>query len=365
MRLVWIIVGLVGLLTSPVVAATSSDIDVMIARYAAEHQFNGTILVEEQGRRLHAASYGVADRAFGIPAASDHRYRLASVTKLFTSVLVLQLVDQSKIDLAAPIATYLPDYPGGGADRVTVRQLLNHSSGLAPFDRVESYQQGFSQGMPQYQQPMSLAQLLTFCCSGPLVATPGAAFAYNNADYIVLAAMIEKVTGRSYEAVLRERILAPLALADSGIAYSQPIIARLVPTYFYRDDSKTLVRDMPVYAENWHAAGAMYSSADDLARFADALFGGKLLSPRGLDALLMPGHDDYGLGLWSYSIRRGGLAYHVAKRPGSIMGANAVLYRLRERDLTIILLANTNLTDLDVFAQRIANQFVGEPAPKK
>ena len=102
----------------------------------------------------------------------------------------------------------------------------------------------------------------------------------------------------------------------------------------------------------------MYSTAGDLARFADALFGGRLLRPDMLDRMLAPGLDDYGYGLWSYSFTRGGRSWRVAKRPGRIMGANAVLYRLLDTDANIILLANTNRADLDVFAQRIADALV-------
>jgi CubicO group peptidase (beta-lactamase class C family) len=112
---------------------------------------------------------------------------------------------------------------------------------------------------------------------------------------------------------------------------------------------------MPVYYENWWAAAGMYSSADDLRRFADALFGGRLLKPATLERMLRPGLDDYGYGLWSYRVVRGGHSHRVAKRPGRIMGANAVLYRLLDRPATIVLVANSNRTDLDILAQHIAD----------
>jgi CubicO group peptidase (beta-lactamase class C family) len=137
-------------------------------------------------------------------------------------------------------------------------------------------------------------------------------------------------------------------------------VPRLAPTYFWRDDQNRLIADMPVYWENWDASGALYSTAGDLARFADALYCGRLVRPELLARLLRPGLDDYGYGLWSYSFTRGGRTWRVAKRPGSIMGANAVLYRLLDRGVTIALLANTNRTDLDAFAQRIANRLVDQ-----
>lgn len=345
--------------------ALAQPLRAMIAPYAATHDFSGTILVTERGRRLYSGSFGLADRAFAVPATLDTRYRIASVTKLFTAALVLQLRDEGKLDVTKAIDAYLPDYPGEGASRITLHQLLDHTSGIAQFDTIGSYQEAFAAGIAQYQRPMTLAALIAHCCSGKLTATPGTAFVYNNADYLVLAAILERVTGRSYEALLRERILVPLRLAGTGLLHWDAIVPRLAPTYFFRDDSKTLIADMPVYFDNWSAAGAMYSTAPDLARFADALYGGELVSPASLDLLLAPGLDDYGYGLWSYAITRGGRIYHVAKRPGSIMGANAVLYRLRERGLTIVLLANTNRADLDIFAQKIANVFIGEPPSRR
>jgi CubicO group peptidase (beta-lactamase class C family) len=339
-----------------------ADLPGFIDAYAAEHDFNGVIRVEAKGEAIHARAFGLADRAFAVPVTGDTRFRIASITKLFAAVLVLQLQEEGRLNVDDLVGRHLPDLPGEAGGRVTLRQLLNHTSGLAPLDTVGSYQEAFADGMPHYQRPMTSAALVAGCCTGALVAEPGTVFAYNNADYILLAAVIERVTGQGWEAVLRDRILSPLGLADTGVAHWDAITERLAPTYLHRDDTGTLIADMPVYYENWSAAGAMYSTARDLAVFADALYGGRLLKPESLEPLLAPGLDDYGFGLWSYSINRGGQTWHVAKRPGSVMGANGVVYRLREADLTIVLLSNTNLTDLDVFAQRIANRWIDNHA---
>ncbi|HEU0053087.1 MAG TPA: serine hydrolase domain-containing protein [Longimicrobium sp.] len=341
--------------------AQATDLAAAIDGYAREHDFSGTILVRDGGRILHRRSYGPADRAFAVPVDDSTRFRVASITKLFAAVLVLQLAQEGKLSLDGTIVTYLPDYPGGGGDRVTLHQLLNHTSGIANFDgNVTSVAQAFAEGIEQYQRPRTPAALLRRCCSGPLAGEPGKAFDYNNADYIVLGNVVERVTGKPFAEVLAERILRPLGLRDTGMLRADTIVRRLAPTYFWRDDTKELVNDLPVYIENWYAAGAMYSTAGDLATFADALFGGRLVSAESLRRLLAPGLDEYGYGLWSYSFTRDGATHRVAKRPGRIMGANAVLYRFLDRDTTVILLANTNRADLDEFAQRIANLLVGQ-----
>lgn len=339
-------------------AAAQADLGTMIAAYAQEHGFSGTVLVHDGGRVRYHGSFGQAERAFGTPADNTTRYRVASITKLFTAALVMQLHQEGRIHVDSAIRAYLPDYPGQGADRVTLHQLLNHTSGLEGFDRERSFQEAVENGIERYQKPHTSAALLARCCGGALAGTPGQAFSYNNADYIVLGLVIERVTGRPYAEVLAERILRPLGLRDTGMMRSDTILPRLASTYFYPDDTGRPMPDLPVYWENWYAAGGMYSTTTDLLAFADALYGGRLLRPESLERLLAPGLDEYGYGLWSYSFERGGRRYRVAKRPGSIMGANAVLYRLLDPGATIVILANTNRADLDELAQRVADVLV-------
>lgn len=340
-------------------AAQPPSLARMIEGYAVEHGFSGTILVQRGDSLLYHRGFGVAERAFGTLATPATKYRVASITKLFTAVLVLQLHQEGKLDVDGTIGAYLPDYPGQGADRVTLHQLLNHTSGIEGFDRERSFQEAVENGIERYQKPHTVDALMARCCGGGLVAEPGAAFNYNNADYIVLGRIIERVAGKPYAEVLEERILRPLGMRDTGMMRHDVILPRLSSTYFYPDDTGRSIPDLPVYWENWYAGGGMYSTTADLLVFANALFGSdRLIGVEARRRLLAPGQDEYGYGLWSYSFRREGREHRVAKRPGSIMGANAVLYRLLDLDATVVILANTNRTDLDEFAQRIADALV-------
>lgn len=331
----------------------------VIEGYAREHELSGTVLVRKGGQTLYRGSFGVAERAFGVPADDSTRYRVASITKLFTSVLVLQLHQEGKLHVDSTISAYLPAYPGEGADRVTLHQLLNHTSGIEPYDRERSFQEAVDNGIERYQKPHTTAALLARCCSGRLVSEPGSTWSYNNADYILLGLIIERVTGKTYAEVLNERILRPLGMRDTGVLRFDAIVPRLARTYYRREETGTLIDDLPVYMENWYSAGAMYSTAPDLLTFADALFAGdRLLRPDSRTRLLAPALDEYGYGLWVYSFVKNGARHRVAKRPGSIMGANSVLYRLLDVDATVVILANTNRADLDRFAQRIGDALV-------
>jgi D-alanyl-D-alanine carboxypeptidase len=333
--------------------------------YAHEHEFSGTITIAESGRVTLSRSYGFANRAFRIPNTPRTRFRVASITKAFTSTLILQLVDDGLLDVQQPFGRYLPGYHGPGADRITVHQLLNHTSGLANYDKITSAEQAFTSGIPAYQTPLTAAQLLERVSRDTVVHPPGSVFDYNNGEYIILGRIIEQLCGKPYATVLSERILRPLGMANSGVLRQSMIVDSLADSYFYRDDLKALANDLPVYAENWDAAGAMYSTSADLLRFASALFGARLLKPASLEQMLRPGLEDYGYGVWSFESKFGDATYHVVKRPGRIMGTNSQLFRIVERDITIILLANTGSADLDEFAAELGRRVVAAQLPRR
>jgi D-alanyl-D-alanine carboxypeptidase len=349
----------IALLLRQGVLAQTTPLDSFVAAYAKEHNFNGTILVQKEGKVTFARSFGLANIPFQVPNTHRTRYKIASITKLFTSVLILQLYEQGRVDLNKTLGTYLPGYTGEGADKVTVHQLLNHTSGLANFDAVKDMATALKSGLPNYQTPYTSDQLLARFCSGKLVNPPGKVFDYNNGDYIVLGKIVERLYGKTYEQVLGERILRPLKMGNTGMLRQSDIIPRLADTYFFRDDLKTLVHDLPVYPENWYAAGGMYSSVDDLLTFSNALFGARLLKKETLALLTKPGLDDYGYGLWSYETKIKGRKHRVVKRPGQIMGAQTQLYHFLDEDVTVIILSNTGTTDLDEFVAEIGKRAVG------
>lgn len=336
--------------------------EAFIADYAGKHQFNGTVVVKQRGEVVYSRSFGKADMAFAVPNTRQTKYRIASITKLFTATLVMQLYEQKRLDPERTIATYLPDYAGPAAQRVTVHQLLNHTSGIDNMDKVASAGQAIAEGLPAYQHPYSSDQLLAHFASGPLVHEPGKVFEYNNADYVILGKIVERLYGKRFDEVLSERILRPLAMADSGMLQQHDIVEGLASTYFMREDLGRLANDLPAYPENWYAAGAMYATADDVLKFSDALFEGRLLKPATLARMFAPGLDDYGYGLWTYTTMVDGKPYRVVKRPGRIMGAQSQLYRFLDEDLTVVILSNTGTTDLDAFVAGIGKRYVARKA---
>lgn len=340
------------------VPARAADVDAFVRDYAQQHGFSGSIRIVRPGKPDYVRSFGLANLAFEVPNRTHTKYRIASITKLFTATLILQLRDRGRLDLDRPIRAYLPDYAGRGGDTITVHQLLNHTSGLPNFDQVAEAADAIRDGLPTYQKPYTSDQLLAKFCSGDPLHAPGTTFDYNNGDYVVLGKIVERLYGQPYERVLRERILDPLRMKDSGFLHQSDVVAGLADAYFRHDDRKTLSPDLPVYPENWYAAGALYSTTADLATFSRALFDGRLVGRDSLERMFRPGLDDYGYGLWSYQTRLGGAARRVVKRPGRIMGAQAQLFHVFDPDLTIVLLANTASADLDEFVAQIAKRAV-------
>jgi D-alanyl-D-alanine carboxypeptidase len=210
----------------------SSEFDSFIVSYAKDHNFNGTILIQNGGQIQYHQSFGYANQQFKVPNSNETKYKIASITKLFTATLILQLYEQGKIDLIKTIQTYLPNYTGEGAEKVTIHQLLNHTSGMVNYDTVKSVESAVKNGPPPiYQKTMTTDEILEQYCSSALVHEPGKVFDYNNSEYIILGKIIEHLYGKPFEQVLKENILQPLKIINSDMLYQFDIIDGLADTF--------------------------------------------------------------------------------------------------------------------------------------
>jgi len=348
---------LILLIITSSLCGQSPDLGNFVDSYVKNHNFSGTILIKENDRIQFHTSYGSAERQFNIPNTNETRYKIASVTKIFTSVLILQLYEQGKIDLDSSVKTYISDYQGEGADVITIRHLLNHTSGL-PYIGPKSKEEAIEKGMEEFQMPHSIDEAIKKYYSHDLVNKPGDVFNYSNGDYIILGKVIENIYRKSYKEVLSQQILRPLEMSSSGLLFQYDVIENLADSYYTMNDSSGLVNDLPVFIQNWYSAGAMYSTTSDLSKFSNALFSGKLLKQETLRLMLIPGLDQYGCGLWIYDQEKNGKKHKVIKRPGDIMGTKSMFVYLPDEYLSIIILANTDSTDLDDFSYQIINHLV-------
>jgi CubicO group peptidase (beta-lactamase class C family) len=338
------------LLAVPSFAATHAErIDALISAYNKMRQFNGSALVAEKGSVILQKGYGLANMEWQIPNTPDTKFRLGSITKQFTSMVIMQLVSEGKIKLDDKITTYLPDYRKDTGDKVTVRNLLTHTSGIPSYTSIP----GFFQN--QSRDPYTVSDFVKKYTMGDLEFEPGSKYVYDNSGYFLLGAIIERVTGKSYEKNLQERIFDPLGMKDSGYDHSNTVIAHRASGYVLTpggyENAPYLDMTIPF------AAGSLYSTVADLYKWDRALYTDKLLSPELKKAVFTPNLNDYAFG---WVVRKSKLdnqaEVNMIMHGGGINGFNTTINRFPDTQDLIVLLDNTSRGDkLDDLARGIAD----------
>jgi len=177
----------------------ADKLEELLTTYALHGKFQGSILVAEENEIIYKKGFGVANMEWDIPNQPDTKFRIASITKQFTALLIVQLASENKLDLNVPISTYLPDYPKKSANIITIQHLLTHTSGIPEFDDFVNY----NDIERNRYRPNELVNIFA---NGDLQFTPGEKFSYTNPGYVILGVIIEKITGKRYEQVLQDRI---------------------------------------------------------------------------------------------------------------------------------------------------------------
>lgn len=238
-------------------------------------RWSGTLGIARRDTTLLIRPIGFADRERRIPNAADTRFHLGSSNKMMTAVAVLQLVRDGRVRLDDPIATYLPDYPKPEiAQRITVRHLLTHTAGLGGLWELPGFE-------PRRRYGSNAAYIPLLADREPLFE-PGTRYSYSNEGFVLAGAVIERATGKSYDAVLDERILGPAGMRGWCDCMGTPDAARRARGYSHREDLDPLGlapmtdNEYFVFAEGM-AAGGYYATAEDYLRFAAAMRRGVLL----------------------------------------------------------------------------------------
>ena len=270
------------------------------AALEAVHQAGmpGAFAEVRDGRRVWTPTAGVIDVRSGRPVRDGLRHRVGSITKTFVATTVLQLAGERKLRLDAPISRYLPArlVPAEVGRAVTVRMLLNHTSGIGDYDTeiIKTPEDIVAMGRTRYR-PEQLARI-------GLAAEPTTGFSYSNTNYVLAGLIVEKVTGRSLESEVGRRILRPLKLRDTYFEGADPVI-RGPHMHAYVPWTDGELRDFTRYSMSWAwAAGDLVSTAADLNTFYRALLTGGLLSRRLLAEMQTTVGDGYGLGLYSVEL---------------------------------------------------------------
>jgi len=315
----------------------SRRIDSLLQQYAALDQFSGTVLVARKGEVILAKGYGLANREWKIPAKPGTRFRIASLTKQFTGMLIMQLKQANKLDLQASITKYLPWYPPEIGDRVTIHQLLTHTSGIPNFTNRSNF---FSEVSHRDYSTRSFVEQF---CRDSLEFEPGTRFNYSNSGYYILGAIIEAITHKTYGEVLKERILDVAGMSNTGIDDPREIIPDRAEGYelpYGKWENSRFINSSATIG----AAGDMYSTAEDLHRWDRALYGDKLLSDENKRIYFTPYLNGYAYGLGVVKIVIGNEkdSATLMAHTGGINGFRTKILRIIETGEVIIALSNTS-----------------------
>jgi CubicO group peptidase (beta-lactamase class C family) len=338
--------------------APGSDLDRRLSRLAAAYhelgQFDGAVLVAREGRVVFARAYGEANREWTVLNTTDTRFRIGSMTKAMTAMLVLQLVDSGRIVLDSTISRYLADsvFPRRLGDRITVRQLLTHTSGLPDFNDVSDFFRQMNAGV------MTDRVILRRIGEYELRFEPGVRFGYSNDGYVVLGAILEAVTGASYESLVTERVFRSAGMTESGYHSATRLVPRRASGYSWSGSGVTAA---PPYLAT--PAAGLYSTARDLARYDEALYGDALLSPAGKTiAWQRPSGNAYG---WHVSRERWASADRVliVRSDGAVPGFFARSIRIPSAHLYVVALTNVRgpRNRLPVMVDALARAALGLP----
>lgn len=332
----------------------------LLSRYHEYAQFNGVALVAADGHVVFERAFGYANMEWKIPNTLQTKFRIGSLTKQFTSMLVMQLVQEGKLRLDGRVTDYLPDYRKATGNRLTLHVLLTHTSGVPNYTSSPL----FATEMRNPQRVPSMVQRL---CSDDLEFEPGTHFKYSNTNYIILGAILEKVTGKRYETLLHERILDPLGMTDSGYDHGEELIPNRAAGYDRLPGPRfrnAAYIDMSVP----YAAGALYSTVGDLLTWDQALYRDGLLNAEWRKKMFTPFLNNYAYGWGSRVLPAGeaGAGEHINAHAGGINGFSSFILRMPESRKTVILLNNIHNDGLGEIAFNIRNLLFGhEPAAPK
>jgi len=291
-------------------------------------RFMGSVLVAQDGKVLLDKGYGFANLEWDVPNTPTTKFRLGSITKQFTAASILLLEERGKLKVEDPVKKYMPDAPAAW-DKITIFHVLTHTSGipsLTSFPDFEAHE----------AQAMTPEKLVEWFRDKPLEFEPGTKWNYSNSGYILLGYLIEKISGQSYSEFVQQNIFTPLGMKDSGYDSNSAIIAHRAAGY--TPGKSGAVNAGFVHMSIPFSAGALYSTTEDLLRWEQGLFGGKVLTAASLAKMTTPFKQDYAFGL-GVSTQNG---HKMIAHDGGIQGFNTALAYYPDDKLVVAVLANVN-----------------------
>ena len=323
-------------------------LDNVVETFQKYRHFMGTVIVVKDNQILLKKSYGMADLEWHVPNTNDGKFRLGSMTKQFTATAILQLAEQHKLSVDDTACRYFDHCPEAW-EKITIRQLLSHTSGIPSFSEEKSFTQPIGTRIPE--KP---AEILLRTKDKPLDFKPGTQWHYDNSGYIFLGIIIEKVSGEKYEDYIKKHIFEPLGMSDSGYDHTATILDHRVSGYHRCGhvfcNSNYMDMSLPF------AAGALYSTIADMYKWDRALYTDKILSNALRRQMFTVVMNNYGYG-WYLDP----MAHHQQiGHGGNIFGFSSYIARFPKEKALVIVLSNVEDTDSKAIAASLAGTIFGE-----
>ena len=318
----------------------TAKLDTLISAYNRLYKFNGSVLVEKSGTILLDKGYGYRNASDKVLNNEQSIYQLGSVTKQFTSAIILKLQEEKKLSVKDKLSKYFPQYPKG--DSITIEQLLTHTSGIYNYTNDGTFMAN------EITKPTNRDKIMALFKDKPLDFSPGTGWNYSNSGYSLLGYIIEAVTKKPYEQVVRNYIFNPLQMTHSGFDFTHLKSNQKAKGYFKLNDKDTAAAPI-VDSSVSFSAGAIFSTTGDLYKWHQALENNIILSKAEQEKAYTPVKNHYGYGWGIDSIEGKRRVGHG----GGIHGFSTNIARVPEDDICIVLLSNESDGGLDEITKSI------------
>lgn len=332
----------------PAAQTLSEKVEAYMEAAVRNAHFSGTILIARNGVPLVSRAYGMANVELHTPNSTATVYDLASVSKQFTATLIMQLMEQGKLDVTKSICTFIERCPPAWQP-ITLRHLLSHTSGIPNFSSLPDWDEQLS------HRNYSRSTLLALFRDLPLEFTPGTRYRYSNSGYFLLGLVIEKVTQRAYGEVLRSNITEPIGMVHTSFNDNRLLVEHRATGYYSLGTSFITARQMSL--STLLGSGGIQSTTEDLLRWDRALYTDQLLSPASRREMFTPVLNGYGYG-WQIGES---LGRSRVDHSGSFRGFSTYIVRFLRDSLTVIVLSNSDRASGSGTGMDLARIAFGEP----
>lgn len=324
----------------------TADLDKMLSEQFKTNEPGATALVARKGKIIYEKAFGMANLELDVPMKTDNVFRIGSLTKQFTAVAILQLIEQGKLNLQDEITRFIPDYPVQGS-KITIEHLLTHTSGIQNYTAMKDYHE-------RMMLDLKPTEMIDHFKNEPLRFAPGTKWNYSNSNYFLLGYIIEIISGKTYAEYLEEHIFNPTGMTKSLYSSDIKLVKDRVGAYSKAETG--FENALPISSTQPYAAGSIQSTVEDLLKWNQALHAYKLIKKESLDKAftnykLTDGKEsNYGFGFRFGNIYESPSIWHG----GGINGFVTMEIYLPKEDVFVVLLANCDCKPLDEVASKMA-----------